>query len=163
MSKKSDERGTPAYIVNAARDVMGGIETDPASCAEANWVVQAGKFYDEETNGLEQEWWFRVWLNPPSSQPLCRQFIDKAIEEIEAGRVEQIIVLVNLSSGKHFHKLLERFYVAFPKKRIEFYPLPGNPGTTGSNRYAQAIFYYGEKVQKFWQVFGEFCTIPRRA
>jgi ParB family transcriptional regulator, chromosome partitioning protein len=169
--RTSDERGTPAYIIEAARKVMGSIDLDPASCAEANEVVRAGRYYDKNDDGLAQPWYGNVWLNPPFSQPLCAQFVEKLIHEWSARDVRQAIVLVNVSTGRWYHRLLGTFPVAFPRHhdlhpnaRIEFYPLPGNDRGTDNNSRGQAVFYLdpGGQAERFYQVFGEFCTIPGR-
>ena len=47
---------SPAEIVTAARDVLGGIDLDPASCDVANAVVQASRIFTVADNGLEQPW-----------------------------------------------------------------------------------------------------------
>src|SRR5690606_29790173 len=53
-------------VVEAARTTMGSIELDPASCALANTVVKADRFFEKRDNGLKQPWNVRtVWLNPP--------------------------------------------------------------------------------------------------
>ena len=100
-----------------------------------------------------------MWLNPPFSQPLCTQFIDKLLAEYDRGRVHQAIVLVNVSTGKWFHKLLARFPVAYPKHhplhpnaRIEFVPLPGNDRGTNNNSRGQALFYLGPGADRFFEV-----------
>ena len=77
----NDERWTPAHVIEAARRVLGAIDLDPASCAEANDVVGATVWHGEDDDGLTQEWAGRVWLNPPWSQPLCRRFTAKLIAE----------------------------------------------------------------------------------
>jgi hypothetical protein len=59
------EYRTPAKYVEAARRVLGGIDLDPASSAEANVVVRASKFFTKEDDGLKHPWAGRVWLNPP--------------------------------------------------------------------------------------------------
>ncbi|MFB6214860.1 MAG: hypothetical protein ABEI54_03225, partial [Candidatus Bipolaricaulia bacterium] len=49
----TNEHFTPPKIVEAARETMGGIDLDPASCAIANEkLVQAEKFFTEDDNGL---------------------------------------------------------------------------------------------------------------
>lgn len=52
-------------IIEAARSVLGGIDLDPASCAEANREVRASCYYTKEVDGLALPWFGRVWLNPP--------------------------------------------------------------------------------------------------
>jgi len=105
----SDERGTPSYIIEAAREVMGTIDLDPASCATANEVVRAARYYTKEQDGLTRPWFGNVWLNPPFSNPLCRLFMEKLPEEYHAGRITQAVVIVNASSGRWFHRLLGEF------------------------------------------------------
>lgn len=64
-SSVSNEQYTPAYIVEAARKVLGGFDLDPASSPEANRLVQATRIYTEEDNGLLLPWEGRLLVNPP--------------------------------------------------------------------------------------------------
>ncbi len=68
----SPEWYTPSPFVEAAREVMGAIDLDPASHEEANRTVKAARFFSEEDNGLRQIWKGRVFLNPPGG--LVREF-----------------------------------------------------------------------------------------
>lgn len=70
---------TPAPFVEAAREVMGGIDLDPASHAEANLTVQAARFFTAEDDGLKQTWTGRVFLNPPGG--LVADFWNKLFME----------------------------------------------------------------------------------
>lgn len=75
MPNKSAEYMTPAPIVEASRELMGGIDLDPASSQLANEVVQANVFYGWSrmpksfaksfADGLALPWHGRVLLNPP--------------------------------------------------------------------------------------------------
>lgn len=56
QSSGTFEYYTPDLWVNAARNVMAGIELDPASSLTANLTVKADRYFDEETNGLSLPW-----------------------------------------------------------------------------------------------------------
>lgn len=57
---------TDPRIPGAAREVMGGIDLDPASCLLANaFGVFASRIFTKEDNGLVHDWDGRVWLNHP--------------------------------------------------------------------------------------------------
>lgn len=64
----SREHRTPSYIVEPARELLGGIDLDPASCLEANETVRATQFYSEGDDGLSRPWTGRVFLNPPGGK-----------------------------------------------------------------------------------------------
>jgi hypothetical protein len=64
-SSESAEHYTPKDIVERARLALGGIDLDPASCAEANRVVQAENYFTAEEDGFVRGWRGRVFLNPP--------------------------------------------------------------------------------------------------
>src|SRR5690606_20984868 len=53
---------TPARYVDMAREVMGTIDTDPASNPTAQRTVRATTYYTAETNGLDKEWYGKVWM-----------------------------------------------------------------------------------------------------
>ena len=66
--KHSSKNGchiTPVEVLVAARELMGGVDLDPASCAEANTAVRARRYFTQEDDGLSKRWKGRVWLNPP--------------------------------------------------------------------------------------------------
>lgn len=143
---------TPEDIVDRAADVMDGIEIDPASCADANIIVQAEKFYTAETNGLAQEWIGSVWLNPPYD--LVSPWAEKLSEEIEAGRVTEACVLVNASTEtKWFSKFAARASsVCFIAGRLSFW----NPKRESKNApHGNALFYFGSNASKFYEEFAE--------
>lgn len=60
-SSASNEHFSPPEIIEAARAALGGIDLDPASCAEANEMVRATAYYDRERNGPPRDW--RFWTN----------------------------------------------------------------------------------------------------
>jgi len=80
-----NEWWTPPAIIEAARASMGGIDLDPASCAEAQETVRADRWIGLPDDGLAHPWSGKVWLNPPWSEPgrwcdyLLSQDVDAAV------------------------------------------------------------------------------------
>jgi len=96
---------SPPGVVSAARDVLGAIDLDPASCEAANTVVQASQFYSIEDNGLEQPWHGRVFMNPPYRQPDIKQFSEKFARHVEAGDIQGIVLVNNATDTQWFGTL----------------------------------------------------------
>lgn len=147
----NNEWYTPKEFIDAARNVMGNIDLDPASNEIANKIVQAEKFYSIEDDGLAQEWRGNIWLNPPYASGLIDKFVDKLC----ASDFEQAIVLVNNATDtKWFLKLVENATaIVFTTGRVRFY-MPD--GSTGAPLQGQAVLYFGESAEKFIQCFKNF-------
>jgi phage N-6-adenine-methyltransferase len=150
-----DEWYTPSEYVEAARDLMGAIDLDPASCDAAQEVVQAGTYYDKQRDGLKQPWFGHVWLNPPYSDPA--PFTDAASRMYRDGAIDGCVILVNNATETGwFQRLLALYPACFLNKRISFW----HPGRRSeSPRQAQVVFYLGAEVGRFCEVFGGFGTI----
>ena len=56
LSSRSNEWFTPLETLVLVRSVLGSIDLDPASCAEANDRVAALKYYDQFDKGLDRDW-----------------------------------------------------------------------------------------------------------
>ena len=151
----NNEWYTPAAFVDAARHLMGRIDLDPASCAEANVVVQAGTFYTAEDDGLAQSWFGRIWMNPPYAQPLINQFCDKLATEWDAEEFPEGIVLVNnATETAWFQTLIARASaVVFPRTRIKFWQPSGE---LGAPLQGQAVIYFGDSPGAFLEEFSRF-------
>jgi hypothetical protein len=152
---------TPKEYVDAAREVMGGIDLDPASCEVANKTVQADKFYDPEQDGLSQKWAGRVWLNPPYGKACCN-FVNKLIDEFHAGDVTEAVLLVNGNSFDvfWFHPLFN-YTLCFTDHRIKFISEQG--GDSGPT-HGSCFVYFGpdEKAVSFATEFDRFGHVVRR-
>ena len=146
---------TPAAYIAAAVAVMGGIDLDPASTAEANEVVGAAKFFTEKDNALQQRWQGRVWLNPPYARPLIDNFCAKLTEEYAGGNVTQAITLTNNATETGwFHALAEvGAAICFPRHRVKFWH-PGKESATPLQ--GQACVYFGEDIPVFRREFLQF-------
>jgi ParB family chromosome partitioning protein len=151
----NNEWYTPPEYLDAAREVLGEIDLDPASSEIAQETVQARKYHTAEDNGLEQEWKGTIWLNPPYAEPLIHQFIDKLLSELKAGNVTEAILLTNNATDTAwFHKAeAPARSICFTRGRINFETLDGDKG---SPLQGQAFFYYGENPERFDAYFREF-------
>jgi hypothetical protein len=65
LTSLSSEHYTPPEIVEAARETMGGIDLDPASCLKANRYIKAKRYFTQKDNGYLRDWHGKVFLNPP--------------------------------------------------------------------------------------------------
>lgn len=138
---------TPEFYIELARSVMGGIDLDPASCEEANKIVQAEKYYTAEDDGLSKDWTGRVWMNPPYAQPLITQFATKLVESDD---VEQFCVLVNNATETKWFQMIaaKSSAIFFPSGRIRFW----HPErSTAAPLQGQAVLYMGPNNQAFFE------------
>ncbi len=152
----NNEWYTPTRFLEAARDVLGTIDLDPASCELANQNVQAATFYTEQDDGLSKSWTGNVWMNPPYAQPLIEDFCTKLVEEYKANNVKAAIALVNNGTETKWGQALlsNAAAVCFPASRIKFLDTQGNP--TGAPLQGQMIIYLGKKPRDFTETFSIF-------
>jgi len=153
---------TPPEFIEAARNVMGGIDCDPASTEIANRTVKAAKFYTADDDGRNKEWAAKVWMNPPYAQPLISEFSVALTTRLQSGQVKEACVLVNNATETNWFQLLmeKATAVAFIKGRVRFLDPEGNPGAP---LQGQCLLYFGEKIKDFYQQFERFGIILTNA
>lgn len=146
----NNEWYTPAEYIEAARNAMGSIDTDPASNDIANKIVKAEKYYTIETNGLAHDWTGNVWMNPPYSSDLISKFVEK-LKEQRVNYNQAIILVNNATETQWFYEIVKiASAVCFPKSRVKFY-MPD--GKTGAPLQGQAVLYVGNNTEKFISAF----------
>ena len=158
---KNNEWYTPAIYIEAAREVMGSIDLDPASSELANRIVKAEKYYTKEENGLMYPWYGNVWLNPPYGRTnkytssLQQRFIEKLVRE----DIEQAILLLlgNACFRKYFEPLWE-YLLCFNQGDIAFFREDGENGHFG---FGTLFVYIGNNEEKFIEVFSQFGPIVK--
>jgi DNA N-6-adenine-methyltransferase (Dam) len=158
-SSLSTEYYTPQVYLDAAREVLGPIELDPASCAQANRTVRAARYFTAEEDGLAQEWHGTVYMNPPYGRD-CSKFVAKLVASYEQGNVTAAITLLSsYSSDVRWFQPLYSHLLCFVTGRIEFdSPVHEEARPTTGSVFA----YLGPDWARFADVFGQFGAVVAR-
>lgn len=156
-ASKSNQWYTPTEYIASAREVMGGIDVDPASNDEANEIVRATTYYTAEHDGLARKWPGRVWLNPPWGGQQA-QFIANLLEQFAGGTVTEAVVLVNAHATEtDWFAPLWDYPLCFTDHRINFYGGNGVGSTHGS-----VFVYLGDNETEFVREFDQWGYCVRR-
>lgn len=149
---------TPSQYIEAARELMGSIDLDPASSEVAQEIVQAGHYYTVDDDGLSQNWAGRVWLNPPYSKELVGLFCEKLVSSLfgNGGTVRDAILLVNNATDTvWFHEVMGfAAAVCFVKGRISFLDEQRQP--KNKPLQGQMLIYFGKQREQFIEIFSQF-------
>jgi len=151
---------TPFEYIACAHSVMGRIDLDPASSELANKTVRASKIYTAKNDGLSKVWGGKVWMNPPYSAELVRQFVSKFAKHVNNKDISEGMVLVNnATETQWFNELVSvSNAVLFPAGRVKFLDPSGKPGAP---LQGQALTYSGKNLEKFIDEFGGFGWIAK--
>lgn len=168
-SSASNEWYTPPEIVEAAREVLGGIDLDPASCEEANKVVRASRIYTIGDDGLSKPWSGHVLLNPPggkATREAAKHFKSRSsavcwwralVQEYDRRRVTAAIFVgfsleILATSQQEGWQSCMDYAFCVPAKRLRF---SGAKAPT----HANVIVYLGPKPGYFGAVFSDFGAV----
>ena len=166
-SSNTVEHYTPAWIVDGAREVMGSIDLDPASCARANEIVKAEAWFGLDDgvahDGIAELWWGNVFNNPPygwtDTWESCQGiWTTKARDEYAAGRVTQFFLVVNAVPDRKWFAPLWDFALCFPYERVCF--LDATTLEPQKQPTHPSVFVYaGPHVERFEARFRTFGRI----
>lgn len=148
---ESNDYYTPGQYIEAARCVLGTIDLDPASCAQANETVKAARYFTIDDDGLSQDWSGRVWLNPPygrnengkSNQHIWAHHL---VRQYRHGAIDAAVLLVSANTDCRWFQVLWNYPMVFTP-RINFYA-PDNQRKTGPN-HGSVLVYMGENTPAF--------------
>ena len=89
-----NEYYTPARYIDAAREVMGSIDLDPATCEMAQQTVGAATYFTAEANGLDKEWrgrllHTRAMPSPEQRSCRCRECPPAILKQVRSGIASQ--------------------------------------------------------------------------
>jgi ParB family chromosome partitioning protein len=168
QSGKSNEWYTPSKYIEAAREVMGGIDLDPASCEEANRTVRAKRYYTETNNGLSQDWTCEsMWLNPPYGDTNGKSNIaiwsKRLLEEFKSGVIKQAMLLATGTPDRKWFQPLWDYPICFLNHQIIFKQTlsPYTGKSQDHHAYGSSIIYLGSNEQNFIQEFRRFGRIAK--
>lgn len=86
---EKDDWGTPWPLFKLLSQAYGPFDLDP--CAD-DWNKKCPMYFDVEDDGLKQQWFGNVFVNPPYSK--VSEWVDKCAYEIAEGNAETITMLV---------------------------------------------------------------------
>jgi phage N-6-adenine-methyltransferase len=143
--KDNDENYTPDRIVKPFRDLIGGFHLDAFSCARANEIIQAKRYFTKADDAFSQDLteFYNKWFNPPYS----KGNIDRAVEMVLSyAHIGNSFLLVNSNTSSNWFIDAQRYCVCQLTfdQRIEF-TNPKNDGTKkdSGNTKGQTLFYFG--------------------
>src|SRR5688572_16226352 len=145
------EHFTPPPIIEAAREVLGVIDLDPASCTAANAVVKARDFFTASyLDGMLTPWGTQahpnnVWLNHPfgKAEPPCvvgcqkqhahhnnvhygnKRWIQKLMDEYAGGRVKAALCITYASTSEAWFRPLLDYPQCFLNDRLNYHTPDG--------------------------------------
>jgi hypothetical protein len=165
FSSEHNEWYTPAKYIEAVREVLGDIDLDPASSAQANAVVRATEIFTQFDDGLTREWRGRFFMNPPygrtpEHRSLAAAFCNKALAEFAAGNVEAGIILVNSLHSQTWQAPLYDHAVCFVDHRIHFVSADGEENEAPT--FQNIFVYLGSNLPKFADVFSRLGYVMRK-
>lgn len=144
---------TPPEYIDVVKAVLGGIDLDPASSAEAQKFVKAKRYFTVEDDGLSKPWKGRIWLNPPYGSGVIDKFTDKLVVHYEAKDVSSAILLTNNATETEWYARAAKAAsaVCFPFGRISYLDASGQPENTPLQ--GQSLLYLGDDSAKFCETF----------
>jgi len=177
------EKYTPDEIINPTINVLGKIDLDPASSLIANERINAKKIFTIKDNGLEKEWYGKVWMNHPFSKcekkckknnctkkkckkrgycikvdlPSNKDWINKLIDSYVNGKVIEAICITYASTSETWFKPLHSYVQCYPYKRVNFM-LPNGEKQSGVTK-GSVITYLGYNVKRFADNFRKIGSI----
>ena len=148
---------TPPAIVEAARQVMGGIDLDPASSLMANAYVNAHQYYNELHDGLSKVWRGRVWMNHPFGRNSNPAWIFNLIDHHERGLVEQACCITFACTSEAWFRPLFAYPMCFLSPRTNYLGPDGE--TVRGVTKGSVVTYLGPNVSGFVQCFASFGAV----
>lgn len=126
---------TPPWLLRQ----LGEFDLDPCSPVNRPWDT-AKKHYTIEDDGLAQEWFGRVWCNPPYGPPMAK-WLDRLSTHPEGGLA---LIFARTETKAFFDYVWDRAdALLFIKGRIRFFTPEGKEGGTAGS--PSVLIAYGQR------------------
>jgi len=161
FSSNSDRWYTPPHILDLARDILGGIELDPASDEAAQRTVQAARYFTQADDGLSQPWHAAsVWLNPPYSG--VEPWAERWAGGFTQGEYDRGLFLVPVRCDTAWwQENLAPFPWCAIRARLKF--TQGDDAATNSAPFPSALIYAGDDEARFARLASKIGIVYRPA
>lgn len=115
FSSETDEWPTPRGFFNEVEREFGVFDLDPCCTVES---AKALRYFTKETDGLNQTWRGKVWMNPPYGRTIG-QWMKKAYESAQEGCL--VVCLVpSRTDTAWWHEYAMKGEVRFIRGRLKF-------------------------------------------
>lgn len=154
---------TPIEFVERVRRCLVRIDLDPFSCAAANAIIHASRFFSEGDSAIGRSWCnhgkVTVFMNPPYGKKILKPAIGTFLSAWFDGQISQAIVLVNNATETQWFQSLaqECDSMCLVAKRIAFYNLDGKE--CSGNTRGQIFLYFGHDKKRFKAEFSPIGVI----
>jgi hypothetical protein len=121
VDAEPNEFYTPAYVIEAARACMGGIDLDPASCATANETVRGALLQPQGRRA--QAALVRARVAEPALWEVLAEIRGSMRREFEARRIDKAILLLranHVPTGAFCKAMRVDILICFPRRRVNF-------------------------------------------
>lgn len=135
----SDNWYTPQWVI----DALGPFDCDPcAAPADVRPFQIASTQWTEKDNGLTKDWHGVVWMNPPYSRVLLRQFCEKMAEHGNG-----IALLINRQDNVLWQEVIfpTAASMIFMRNRVRFIR---PDGSTGKPFFGSCLVAWGHECDR---------------
>jgi hypothetical protein len=158
-STETDRWGTPSYLIEASRVVLGDrIDLDPFSEPAFNKRVKAKNIYTRRSNGYKKSWFGNVFLNAPgglvNGESAMGMAFEKAKKEYRAGRISAAVCLLKAAIGYKWFEAVYAYPLCFLRDRPKFHEPGGDVRNESPHGYV--VVYIGRERTTFQKVFSSY-------
>lgn len=152
FTSDSEEWYTPPEIVSAAINLFGAIDLDPCSNSKESPSIPAKAHYTKGDDGLAQEWFGKVYMNPPYGRVIA-DWVAKAADEYECGNVSGALLLVPARTDTAWMARVRKYPRCYVRGRLRFSNSPD------AAPFPSCVVYLGDDEKRFFQAFSKLGDI----